>query len=73
MASVEDRVAGLLDKHLGISDRAMLDVSVGELGVNSVDAVNFLKTVNQEFGVDISAEEAAGFGQMRDLINHLGG
>lgn len=73
MASIEDRVAGLLDKHLGISDRASLDSNVRDLGVNSVDAVNFLKTVNQEFGVDISPDVASGFNSMRDLINHLGG
>ncbi len=73
MASIEDRVAGLLDKHLGISDRSNLDANVRDLGVNSVDAVNFLKTVNAEFGVNISPEEASGFNTMRDLISHLGG
>ncbi len=73
MASIEERVGDLAEKHLGISDRAMLDASVGELGINSMDAVNFLKTVNQEFGVDISPDEAAGFNNFRDLINHLGG
>lgn len=51
----------------------MLNINAGELGVDSIDAVNFLKTVNQEFSVDILAEESAGFGQRRDLINHLGG
>ncbi len=60
-----------MEQHLGIADRSMLDVPVGELGVNSMDSVAFLKTVNQEFGVDISPEEAAGFAKMRDLINRL--
>lgn len=73
MSSAEDRVAVLMEKHLGISDRASLDVNVSELGVNSMDAVNFLKTVNQEFGTNISPEEASGFSKLRDLVNHLGG
>ena len=73
MASVEDRVGNLVEKHLGISDRAKLDTNMSDLGVNSMDAVNFLKIVNQEFGVDISPEVASGFTSMRDLIKHLGG
>ena len=71
MASVEERVGNLVEEHLGISDRSMLDANVSDLGVNSMDAVNFLKVVNQEFGVDISPDQAAGFGKLRDLINHL--
>lgn len=73
MASVEERVGDLLEKHLDISDRSMLDAKTGELGVNSMDAVNFLKTINEEFGADISPEEASGFGSLRDLIKRLGG
>ncbi len=72
MASVEERVGSLVETHLGIEDRAMLDVPVSELGVNSMDAVTFLKTVMQEFSVEISPEDAANnFTRLRDLINHL--
>ena len=71
MASVEERVGDLVEKHLNISDRAMLDVDFSELGVNSMAGVMFFKTVNQEFGVDISPEDASGFRSLRDLINHL--
>ncbi|MYA97362.1 MAG: acyl carrier protein [Nitrospinae bacterium] len=71
MASVEERIGALVEKHLGISDRSQLDANVSDLGVNSIDSVNFLKTVNEEFGVDLSPEQAAGFGTLRDLINHL--
>ncbi len=47
MASVEERVGDLVEKHLNISDRAMLDVDFSELGVNSMAGVMFFKTVNQ--------------------------
>ncbi len=73
MASTEDRVANLAATHLNISDRSMLDVSASDLGVNSMDAVNFLKMVNQEFGTNITGEEAAQLASLRDLINHLDG
>lgn len=71
MASVEERVGALVEKHLGINDRALLDANTSELGINSLDAVAFLKTVNREFSVDIAPNVAAGFPNLRDLINHL--
>ena len=73
MASTEDRVANLAATHLGISDRSMLDASASDLGVNSMDAVNFLKMVNQEFGTNITGEQAAQMASLRDLINQLDG
>ena len=73
MATTEERIGDLTEKHLGISDRAMLDVDLSELGLNSIDAVNFLKMVNQEFSVEISRDVALGFNTLRDLINHLDG
>ena len=41
MATTEQRIGDLAEKHLGISDRSLLDANVGDLGVNSVDAVRF--------------------------------
>lgn len=73
MASTEDRVANLVEKHLGISDRAMLDVDTSELGINSMTAVNFITKVNEEFGANITGEQAAQMSSLRDLIGHLDG
>ena len=73
MSNIEKRIGDLVEEHLGISDPSHLDVNVSELGLNSMDGVNFLKTVNQEFSVNISPEDATGFSKLRDLINHLEG
>ena len=73
MATPEARIADFAEKHLGMPDRAVLDADLSDPGVNSMDALNFLKTVNQEFGAEISPEVAAGFNSFRDLINHFGG
>lgn len=73
MASTEDRVANLAETHLGISDRSMLDSNVSDLDINSMDTVNFMKMVNEEFGTNITGEEGAKMSSLRDLINHLGG
>lgn len=73
MASIEDRFASLAEQHLGISDRAMLDANTSELGINSMRAVMFVDKVNQEFGANISGEQAAQMSSLRDMINHLEG
>ncbi len=73
MASIEDRVAALAENHLGISDRAMLDANLGELAITSINAVNFMKKVNEEFGTEVTGEQAADMTSLRDLINHLEG
>ncbi len=71
MSSIEDQVAGLASKLLNI-DSSALDSNVSDLGVNSMDAVAFLKAVNSEFGTSISADDAAKFNSLRDLIDYLG-
>lgn len=73
MASIEDRFAALAETHLGISGHAMLDVNTSELGVNSMTAVNFIAKVNEEFGANVTGEQAAQMSSLRDMINHLGG
>lgn len=73
MKSVEDRVADLAENHLGVSDRAMLDVDFSELAITSINAVNFMKKVNEEFGTEVTGEQAADMTSLRDLINHLEG
>ena len=70
-SSVEERVGNLVEQHLGIADRALLDVPASELGVNSMDGVAFFKTVSEEFGIRIAEETAARFFSIRDLINYL--
>ena len=73
MASVESRVVSLIEEHLGVTDSAILDGELSAFGVNSMDAVGFMKAVSKEFGVDIPPEVARGFGSMRELIAHLEG
>ena len=71
MAGVVERLGALVEQHLGIADRALLDAPWGELGVNSMDGVAFLKTVAEEFGVSITPGVATGLSTMRDLIAYV--
>lgn len=45
--------------------------TMADLGINSVDAQGLLKKVEDEFGVEISGDTAAGFGSVQDLTDYL--
>ena len=73
MATTKQRIGDPAEKHLGISDRSLLDAGVGEPGANSVDAFSFPKAGNQELGTGISPDRAADLKELRDMINLIGG
>ena len=45
--------------------------TAADLGMNSVDAVAFLKRVSDDFGVEISLEDAASWKTLSDLTDYL--
>ena len=69
MASSEERIKKMFEESLGIS--ADLDVSAADTGVSSLVLVEFLKKVAESFKIEISAETAAGFGTLRDLVSYV--
>ncbi len=71
MATVEQRFKSLLEKHLGITDPDAMNSTLPDLGVNSVDAVNFLKAVCEEFGVDFKPEDAAKFKNLQEAVDQI--
>ncbi len=71
MATTEQRFQSLLEQHLGISDPDAINSSASDLGINSVDAVAFLKEVCKEFNVNISPGDAVKLGSMRAVVNHI--
>lgn len=71
MATTEQRFQSLLEQHLGISDPDAINSSAADLGINSVDAVSFLKEVCKEFNVNISPDDAVKLGSMRAVVSHI--
>lgn len=76
MAATEERLRKLVDDNLEIEGRTPgspldLDRSLSDAGVSSPDIVAFWKVVNEEFSVDISAEQFAEMLTPRDLVAHL--
>ncbi len=76
MAATEERLRKLVDDNLEIEGRAPgspldLERNISDAGVSSPDIVAFWKLVNEEFGVDISAEQFAELLTPAALIAYL--
>lgn len=78
MASTQERLTKLIDDNVMIEGRSAgdalnLDRSIADSGVPSPQIVALWQLVNEEFGVEISAEQFADLLTPRDLIAHLDG
>lgn len=71
MSANETRLRALVDQHLGLGRPPNFDGSLADAGVSSLNAVAFMKVVEKEFGLSISAEQWAGIGTLRRLADHL--
>ena len=71
MASVEQRLCDLAKENLDLGHEPDLDLKFSESDVSSVDAVAFVKLVNQEFGIDIPPEDLAELDTMRSLASYI--
>ncbi len=71
MASVEQRLSDLAKENLDLGHEPDLDLKFSESDVSSVDAVAFVKLVNQEFGIEIPPEDLAELDTMRSLASYI--
>jgi len=71
MANVEDRIRDLAAQHLNLGRELNLDIGLDESDVSSLDAVAFVKTAGETFGIEIPAAEVARFRSLRDVVNYL--
>lgn len=73
MASVEERIFELAQENLDLGRDPDWDLTFGESDVSSMDAVAFIKLLDQEFGIEIPPEELAEVDTMRKLAKVVAG
>ena len=73
MASVEERIFELAQENLDLGRDPDWDLTFGESDVSSMDAVAFIKLLDQEFGIEIPPEELADVDTMRKLAKVVAG
>jgi len=71
--AVEERVKSIIVEQLGVdAEEVQLDASfVEDLGADSLDTVELIMAFEEEFGVEISDDEAEKIRKVRDAISYI--
>ena len=71
--SVEDRVKSIIVEQLGVdADEVTPDASfVEDLGADSLDTVELIMAFEEEFGVEISDDEAEKIRKVKDAVDYI--
>jgi acyl carrier protein len=73
MASLEERIAEIIVEQLGVSrEEISPDASfVEDLGADSLDIVELVMAMEEEFDVEIPDDDAARIERIRDAVAYL--
>jgi acyl carrier protein len=71
--SVEDRVKSIIVEQLGVdAEEVTPDASfVEDLGADSLDTVELIMAFEEEFGVEISDDEAEKIKKVKDAVEYI--
>ncbi|HUJ13213.1 MAG TPA: acyl carrier protein [Thermoanaerobaculia bacterium] len=71
--SVEDKVKSIIVEQLGVdADEVTPDASfVEDLGADSLDQVELIMAFEEEFGVEISDDEAEKIRKVKDAVDYI--
>ena len=80
MLSTQQRITQILMSAIQpdkLSERALHltselnSLTMTDFGISSVDILTQLKRIGDEFGIEISPEDAAGFVTLQDMVDHV--
>ena len=71
MSSTENRLRELIRENLDLDHEPDFDARFSDAGVSSVEAVAFYKMVNEEFSLNMVAEDCLQFNTLRELVTHI--
>ncbi len=73
MASVYDRVRGIVAERLGVDDEkvTMEAEFIGDLNADSLDLVEVIMAMEQEFNVEIKDEDAENIRTVSDAVQYI--
>ena len=73
MADVEARVKAIIVEQLGVDAEEVTSEAsfVEDLGADSLDTVELIMAFEEEFGVEISDDEAEKIRKVRDAIDYI--
>lgn len=73
MSSVEDRVKKLICEQLGVKEEEVKDEAsfVDDLGADSLDTVELVMALEEEFETEIPDEEAENITTVKEAIDYI--
>jgi len=73
MASVEEKVKEIIAEQLGLEkEDIQMDASfIDDLGADSLDIVEMIMTIEDEYDVEISDDDAEKISTVQDAINYI--
>jgi acyl carrier protein len=74
MASVDERVKSIIVEQLGVEESQVTDTAkfVEDLGADSLDTVELVMALEEEFSIEIPDEDAEKIATVGDAINYIG-
>ena len=72
-ASVEDRVKAIVVKQLGVDEGSVQGKAkfIEDLGADSLDIVELVMAMEEDFGIDIPDEEAENIRTVDDAVSYV--
>lgn len=73
MASVDERVKSIIVEQLGVEESQVTDTAkfVEDLGADSLDTVELVMALEEEFSIEIPDEDAEKIATVGDAVNYI--
>ncbi|SEA67000.1 acyl carrier protein [Desulfuromusa kysingii] len=73
MASIEERVKQIVAEQLGVDEEQVVDSAafMDDLGADSLDTVELVMALEEEFDVEISDEDAEKIQTVKNAIDYI--
>ncbi len=70
---MEEKVKEIISKQLGVNAAEVTDEAsfVDDLGADSLDTVELVMALEEEFGIEIPDEDAEKIAKVKDAINYI--
>lgn len=68
-----DKIKAIIANELGVNEsKITLEARLSEdLGADSLDAVELIMAIEDEFGIEVSDEESKKIHQVKDIVNYV--
>ncbi|AMV72177.1 acyl carrier protein [Desulfuromonas carbonis] len=74
MASIEERVKQIVAEQLGVDEEQVTNEAsfMDDLGADSLDTVELVMALEEEFDIEISDEDAEKIQTVQDAVDYIG-